>query len=91
MGNSSDQNRKLVGLRYSDTDTWPAVVAYGSGKNAAKILEHAKELKIPISQSNGLASTFHQLSTASSGGEESADILIDALSFLYKLEDEFEP
>lgn len=61
MENQENQNNIAVALSYERGETAPMVVASGKGHLADKIIETAKDSKVPVYEDSKLANTLSKL------------------------------
>ncbi|MCR5303882.1 MAG: EscU/YscU/HrcU family type III secretion system export apparatus switch protein [Lachnospiraceae bacterium] len=56
-----DQKRQAIALQYDPDDQAPRVIATGKGVVADRIIEKAKESKVPVHKDSKLADTLSKL------------------------------
>ncbi len=77
-------------LKYSpDQDTAPKVVATGKGQIAEKIIDKAKEAKIPVYEDEHLAKSLSHIALGSEIPEELYDVVAEVLAFISRLDDSY--
>ena len=80
--------RKVAALAYTPgEDGAPKIIASGKGVIAEKILEKAKEKKIPIYEDAHLADTLVQLKLGSEIPAELYDVVASVLTFISKVDE----
>ena len=84
---STDTRRKVaVALRYrSDVDAAPTVVAGGYGAIADRILELARNAKVPVHEDAILAETLGKVGIDNPIPAELYQAVAEVISFVYKL------
>ena len=81
-----DKRKKAVALKYErGKDRAPKVVAKGKGLIAEKILEIAKENKIPLYEDKGLAEVLEALEINTEIPPELYRAVAEVLAFVYSL------
>jgi flagellar biosynthesis protein len=81
--------KKASALAYTPgEDKAPKVIASGKGVIAEKILEVAKEVKIPVVQDAHLADTLDKLRLGSEIPAELYDVVAEVLSFISRVDEE---
>ena len=81
---NSPKRNYAVALRYSQDDEVPRIVASGPGEIAKKILEIAKEHKVPIERDDSLVSVLSQLEVGVNIPPECYRVVAEILSFLFR-------
>jgi len=77
---------KAVALKYDDKkDAAPKVTAKGEGKTAKKIIELAKENKIPIKQDEDLIELLSKVELDHEVPQEMYKAVAEIFSFIYKI------
>lgn len=71
-------------------DNAPKVVAKGKGEIAKKIIEKAKEAKIPVYKDENLAQSLVHLSLGSEIPVELYDVVAQVLAFIGRMEDYYD-
>ena len=83
------ENQKATALAYTPgEDSAPKVVASGMGYIAEKIIEVAKEQKIPVVQDAHLAETLEKLRIGSEIPAELYEVVAEVLSFISRVDEE---
>jgi len=78
------KNRKAVALKYKMfTDNAPIVVAKGRGFVAEKIIEIAKEHKIPIREDNDLVTVLSKVDLMGEVPPELYKVIAEILAYIY--------
>jgi|WetSurMetagenome_2_1015567.scaffolds.fasta_scaffold00292_3 flagellar biosynthesis protein len=81
-----DKRKKAAALRYKlGKDTAPKVVAKGSGNIAEKILELAKEHKIPLREDPQLVEVLSTIDLNSEIPPELYKAVAEVLAFIYRM------
>ncbi len=75
---------KSVALHYNKSEIAPKLVAKGSGINAKKIIDIAKENDIPVITDSNLTDNIYQLEINEFVPEELFEILATIYSFVMK-------
>ncbi|NLX76859.1 MAG: flagellar biogenesis protein [Clostridiaceae bacterium] len=80
--------KKAAALSYSpDRDRAPKVVASGKGVIAEKIIEKAREEKIPVVEDSDLASELSVLDTGSEIPVELYEVVAEILAFVSRVDE----
>ncbi len=78
---------KAIALKYNhNKDRAPKVIAKGKGEIAKKIIEIAKENKIPLYEDKGLAQVLEALDLNMEIPETLYKAIAEVLVFIYKLD-----
>lgn len=84
---NKNQRKEAVALSYHpDSGDAPIVTAKGSGKNAEKIIEKAKEHQIPIQEDSSLVSLLGKLDINERIPQELYQAVAEVFAFIYKLD-----
>ena len=87
------ETRKIIkasALSYTrGKDDAPKVVASGKGEAAEKIIEKAKETKIPIYEDAHLAESLSHISLGSEIPRELYEVVAEVLAFISKLDETY--
>lgn len=87
MGSIFDKkNKTAVALNYEKGDTAPKVVASGRGYVADKIIETAKEHKVPIHEDQKLAQSLSAVDIGDSIPQELYEVVAEVLVFVSDME-----
>ncbi|MGO9751594.1 MAG: EscU/YscU/HrcU family type III secretion system export apparatus switch protein [Solirubrobacteraceae bacterium] len=78
--------RRAAALRYDSGDNAPRITASGSGYVAARIVEVARELGIPVKSDPALAKALALLDLGSEVPEEMYRAVAEALAWAYRLD-----
>jgi len=79
--------QKAVVLKYDhQTEKAPLVVAKGQGRIAEKIIELAKENKLPLHKDESLANILIQLNLMQEIPEELYQVIAEVFAFIYSLD-----
>jgi len=85
--NDKEQRKKAVALKYDlDKDKAPWIIASGKGEIAEKIIETAKEHKIPIQKDQDVVEVLAYLNIGDEVPPELYEVIAEILSFIYSLE-----
>jgi flagellar biosynthesis protein len=85
---STKKIKKATALAYTPhQDNAPKVIASGKGVIAEKILEKAKEEKIPVVEDAHLAETLDRLSVGSEIPAELYEVVAEVLAFISRVDD----
>ncbi len=80
-------DNKAIALKYNhNKDRAPKVIAKGKGEIAKKIIEIAKENKIPLYEDKGLAQVLEALDLNMEIPETLYKAIAEVLVFIYKLD-----
>ncbi|NLM74727.1 MAG: flagellar biogenesis protein [Clostridiaceae bacterium] len=89
--NSSQEIKLATALSYdAGRDNAPRVVATGKGEIAEKIVEKAKEAKVPVYKDQSLAQSLVHLSLGSEIPVELYDVVAQVLAFIGRMEDYYD-
>lgn len=84
-----NETKKATALSYTPgKDSAPKVIASGKGYIAEKIIEVAKEEKIPVVQDAHLAETLEKLRIGSEIPAELYEVVAEVLSFISRVDEE---
>lgn len=78
----SDMNKTAVAIAYEPGEAAPKILATGKGKVAEKIIETAKENKVPTYKDNKLASTLSKLQIGDMIPPELYEVVAEILVFV---------
>ncbi|AZR72838.1 hypothetical protein BBF96_05195 [Anoxybacter fermentans] len=80
------KNKKAAALQYNpETDQAPRLIAYGEGEIAEKIIQIARENKIPFYQDHTLIELLSTIEIGSEIPEEAYQVVAEILAFIYRL------
>ncbi len=82
MADPKQKKRTAVALEYDPEDSAPKVIASGTGKMADKIIEKAKEAKVPVHQDARLADTLSRLEIGEMIPPELYEVVAEILVFV---------
>ncbi len=83
----SNKDKKAVALKYNhNKDRAPKVIAKGKGEIAKKIIEIARENKIPLYEDRGLAQILEALDMNMEIPQSLYKAIAEVLVFIYKLD-----
>lgn len=74
--------KKAVALSYDPDDSAPKIVATGKGKLAEKIVQTAKDSKVPVHQDDKLADTLSKLDIGDFIPPELYEVVAEILVFV---------
>lgn len=75
-------SKTAVAVTYDPKDMAPRVIASGKGYVAERIIERAKEQRIPLHQDDALAGTLSKLALGSCIPQELFDVVAEILVFV---------
>lgn len=78
----SDMDKTAVAIAYEPGEAAPKILATGKGKVAEKIIEAAKENKVPTYKDNKLASTLSKLQIGDMIPPELYEVVAEILVFV---------
>ncbi len=76
------KKRTAVALEYDPVDSAPKVIASGTGRIADKIIEKAKEAKVPVHKDSKLADTLSRLEIGEMIPPELYEVVAEILVFV---------
>ncbi len=76
------KKKSAIALEYDPNDSAPRVLASGTGKVAEKIIEKAKEAKVPVHQDAKLADTLSRLEIGEMIPPELYEVVAEILVFV---------
>ncbi|MBR3307018.1 MAG: EscU/YscU/HrcU family type III secretion system export apparatus switch protein [Lachnospiraceae bacterium] len=81
---AEDKNKKktAIALEYDPVDSAPRVIASGTGRLADKIIEKAKEAKVPVHKDSKLADTLSRLEIGEMIPPELYEVVAEILVFV---------
>ncbi|MBP5609629.1 MAG: EscU/YscU/HrcU family type III secretion system export apparatus switch protein [Lachnospiraceae bacterium] len=79
---SKPKKRTAVALEYDPVDSAPKVIASGTGRIADKIIEKAKEAKVPVHKDSKLADTLSRLEIGEMIPPELYEVVAEILVFV---------
>ncbi|MCR5251458.1 MAG: EscU/YscU/HrcU family type III secretion system export apparatus switch protein [Lachnospiraceae bacterium] len=82
LADPKQKKRTAVALEYDPEDSAPKVIASGTGKMADKIIEKAKEAKVPVHQDARLADTLSRLEIGEMIPPELYEVVAEILVFV---------
>lgn len=83
----NDPNKTAVALKYDpDSDDAPRVIAAGKGYMADKILETAKESKVPVHKDAALAGSLSKLEIGENIPPELYEVVAEILVFVNRMD-----
>ena len=84
------KKKSAIALEYDPNDSAPRVLASGTGKVAEKIIEKAKEAKVPVHQDAKLADTLSRLEIGEMIPPELYEVVAEILVFSIPVSQKFE-
>lgn len=88
--NKSNKIKKASALSYTPgEDSAPKVIASGKGVVAEKLIEKAKEAKIPIYEDQHLAETLSHISLGNEIPPQLYEVVAEVLSFISRLDENY--
>ena len=82
MADARPKKRTAIALEYDPNDAAPKVIASGSGAIADKIIEKAKENKVPVHKDDNLANTLSRLQIGEMIPPELYEVVAEVLMFV---------
>jgi len=90
MKDKPEKIKKAAALSYTpEKDNAPRVVAAGRGVIAEKIIEKAREAKIPVYEDERLAESLSELKLGSEIPYELYDVVAEVLAFISRLDGKY--
>lgn len=84
-----ETRKEAIVLQYDqEEDTAPKIIGKGKGRTAEKILEAAKENKIPIQEDASLAELLGTLNVSESIPVELYEAVAEVFAFVYRIDKE---
>ena len=82
MADTRPKKKTALALEYDPNDAAPKVIASGSGAIADKIIEKAKENKVPVHKDDKLANTLSRLQIGEMIPPELYEVVAEVLMFV---------
>ena len=82
MADTRPKKKTAIALEYDPNDAAPKVIATGSGAIADKIIEKAKENKVPVHKDDKLANTLSRLQIGEMIPPELYEVVAEVLMFV---------
>ena len=82
MVDTRPKKKTAIALEYDPNDAAPKVIASGSGAIADKIIEKAKENKVPVHKDDKLANTLSRLQIGEMIPPELYEVVAEVLMFV---------
>lgn len=82
MADTKPKKRTAIALEYDPNDAAPKVIASGTGVIADKIIEKAKENKVPVHKDDKLANTLSRLQIGEMIPPELYEVVAEVLMFV---------
>lgn len=82
MDNKKTKVKQAIALEYNPQDEAPRVIATGTGTLAERIIEKAKEAKVPVHKDTGLANTLSKLEIGEMIPPELYEVVAEILVFV---------
>lgn len=82
MAENRPKKRTAIALEYDPNEAAPKVIASGSGVIADKIIEKAKENKVPVHKDDKLANTLSRLQIGEMIPPELYEVVAEVLMFV---------
>lgn len=86
MAEEKQKIKQAVALEYDPGDEAPKIVATGRGKIAERIIEEAKEAKVPVHRDDKLADTLSKLDIGDFIPPELYEVVAEILVFVDQME-----
>ena len=77
-----EKKKQAIAIEYDPNDAAPRVIASGTGKLAEKIIDKAKEEKIPLHKDSQLADTLSRLEIGEMIPPELYEVVAEILVFV---------
>ena len=78
--------KQAIALAYDPAEDAPKILATGKGELAERIIEHAKEAKVPIHKDSKLASTLSKLEIGEMIPPELYEVVAEILVFVDQMD-----
>ena len=82
MEKKTEKRKQAIALEYEPNEDAPRVIASGKGALAERIIERAKEAKIPVHQDDKLANTLSRLDIGEMIPPELYEVVAEILVFV---------
>ena len=82
MEKKKEKRKQAIALEYDPNEDAPRVIASGKGALAERIIERAKEVKIPVHQDDKLANTLSRLDIGEMIPPELYEVVAEILVFV---------
>ncbi len=82
MEKKTEKRKQAIALEYDPNEDAPRVIASGKGALAERIIERAKEVKIPVHQDDKLANTLSRLDIGEMIPPELYEVVAEILVFV---------
>ncbi|MBR3607621.1 MAG: EscU/YscU/HrcU family type III secretion system export apparatus switch protein [Lachnospiraceae bacterium] len=82
MEKKTEKRKQAIALEYDPNEDAPRVIASGKGALAERIIERAKEAKIPVHQDDKLANTLSRLDIGEMIPPELYEVVAEILVFV---------
>lgn len=82
MEKKIEKRKQAIALEYDPNEDAPRVIASGKGALAERIIERAKEAKIPVHQDDKLANTLSRLDIGEMIPPELYEVVAEILVFV---------
>lgn len=82
MEKKTEKRKQAIALEYDPNEDAPRVIASGRGALAERIIERAKEAKIPVHQDDKLANTLSRLDIGEMIPPELYEVVAEILVFV---------
>lgn len=82
MEKKTEKRKQAIALEYDPNEDAPRVIASGKGALAERIIERAKEAKIPVHQDDKLSNTLSRLDIGEMIPPELYEVVAEILVFV---------
>ena len=82
MQNTKPKRKQAIALEYNPSEDAPKVIASGQGALAERIIEKAKEAKVPLHRDDKLADTLSRLEIGEMIPPELYEVVAEILVFV---------
>lgn len=82
----NEKPKQAIALSYDPEDDAPKVVASGKGALAERIIEEAKQAKVPVHKDSGLADTLSKLEIGDSIPPQLYEVVAEILVFVDQMD-----
>ncbi len=82
MQNKKEKRKQAIALEYNPSEDAPKVIASGQGALAERIIEKAKEAKVPLHRDDKLADTLSRLEIGEMIPPELYEVVAEILVFV---------
>lgn len=84
--NKNDKPKQAIALAYDPEEDAPKILATGKGKIAERIIEEAKDAKVPVHKDSKLADTLSKLEIGEMIPPELYEVVAEILVFVDQMD-----